>query len=88
MKSKFGIERLSRLVQYVFQKDKVISSQDRNEKKVLKTITDIIFEDFLILHQIFLLAQAKGSVIMSNKHGIYELPHELLKDLRLTILGD
>ena len=27
--------------------------------------------------------QAKQSVIISNKHGIYELPHELLIDVRL-----
>ena len=35
--------------------------------------------------QIFLLPQMKRSVIVSNKHGIYELPHELPNDLRLRI---
>ena len=30
--------------------------------------------------------QVKRSVIISNKHGIYELPHELPSDLRLKIL--
>ena len=36
----------------------------------------------------FLSPQVKGSVIISNKYGIYELPHELLNDLRLRILGN
>ena len=31
--------------------------------------------------------QVKRSVIISNKHGIYELRHELPNDLRLTKLG-
>ena len=30
----------------------------------------------------------KRRVIIGNKHGIYELPHELLNDLRLTIIGN
>ena len=37
----------------------------------------IIFWDFLMFNQIFLSPQVKWSVIISNKHGIYELPHEL-----------
>ena len=37
---------------------------------------------FLIFYQIFLSPQAKRIVIISNKHSIYELPHELPKDLR------
>ena len=28
------------------------------------------------------------SVIINNKHCIYQLPHELANDLRLRILGD
>ena len=43
---------------------------------------DIIFCDFLVLYQFLFSPQVKRSVIISNKHGIYELPHELLKDLR------
>ena len=39
-----------------------------------------------MFYQIFLSPQVKRTVIISNKHGIYELPHELPKDLRLTIL--
>ena len=30
-----------------------------------------------MFNQIFLSPQVKWSVIISNKHGIYELPHEL-----------
>ena len=41
-----------------------------------------------MLYQIFLSPKVKPSAIISNKHGIYELPHELSKDLRLRILGN
>ena len=50
----------------------------------LATTIFIIFWDFLIDEQIFFLPQVKRSVIHSNKHGIYELPHKLLNDFRLT----
>ena len=39
-----------------------------------------------MFEQVFLSAQVKRSVIISNKHGAYELPHELPIDLRLRIL--
>ena len=48
----------------------------------------IIFWDVLIAEQIFFSPQVKRSVIISNKHGIYKLPHELPNDLRLRILGN
>ena len=47
----------------------------------------IIFSDFLMFDQIFVSPQMRRSVIISNKHGIYEIPHEL-NDLRLRILGN
>ena len=47
---------------------------------------DIIFLEFLLLYQIFFSLQVQRSVIISNKHDIYELPDELPKDLRLRIL--
>ena len=40
-----------------------------------------------MLYQIFFSQQVKQSVIISDKHGIYELPHDLPNDLRLRILG-
>ena len=46
----------------------------------------IIFRDFLMFDQIFLSPQIKRSVIINNKHGIYELPHGLPNDLRRSIL--
>ena len=49
---------------------------------------DIIFWEFLLLYQIFFSPQVQRSVIISNKHGICELPDELPKDLRLRILGN
>ena len=47
----------------------------------------IIFGNFLIFYQIFLSPQVKRIVIISNKHGIYELPQELPNDLRLRIFA-
>ena len=49
---------------------------------------DIIFCDFLILCQIFFLPQVKRTMIISNKHGMYELPYEFPSDLKLRILGN
>ena len=39
-----------------------------------------------MFYQIFLLPQVKRWAIISYKHGINELPHELPNDLRLRIL--
>ena len=39
-----------------------------------------------MFYQIFLSPQMKRCAIITYKHGIYELPHELPKDLRLRIL--
>ena len=38
--------------------------------------------------EIFLSPHVKRIVINSNKHGIYQLPHKLLNDLRLRNLGN
>ena len=55
---------------------------------VKTSVMDIIAWDCLILYRIFFSPQVKQSMIISSKHGIYELPHELLNDLRLMILGN
>ena len=39
-----------------------------------------------MFYEIFLSPQVKRIVIISNKHGMYELPHELPNDLILKIL--
>ena len=41
-----------------------------------------------MFYQIFLSPQVKCSAIISNKQGVYEVPHELPKDLRLRIPGN
>ena len=41
-----------------------------------------------MFYQIFLSPQVKRCTIITYKHSIYELPHELPKDLRLRILGN
>ena len=38
--------------------------------------------------KIFVSPQVEQVVIISNEHGIYELPKELLNDLRLRTLGN
>ena len=44
--------------------------------------------DFLMFYQIFLSTQVKRCAIITYKHGIYELSHELPSgDLGLRILG-
>ena len=48
---------------------------------------EIILWDFLMIYQIF-LSQVKQNVISINKQGVYELPHELLNNLRFKILGN
>ena len=55
-------------------------------EKLAATKIFIIFCDFLIFYQVFLPPQVKRRRIISNEHGIYELPHELPNNLRLTIL--
>ena len=39
-----------------------------------------------MFYQIFLSPQVKQWAVITYKHGIYELPHEMLDDLRLSIL--
>ena len=39
-----------------------------------------------MFYQISLSPELKRSAIISNKHGIYELPNELPNDFRLSIL--
>ena len=39
-----------------------------------------------MFYQILLPPQVKRCAIISYQHGIYELPHDLPNDLRLTIL--
>ena len=41
-----------------------------------------MFDKFFVSPQVTLI------VIISNKHGIYELSHELQHDLRLITLGN
>ena len=49
---------------------------------------DIIFSDFLILYQILFSLEVTRSMLISNKHGIYEMPQDLPNDLKFSILGN
>ena len=54
----------------------------------IATILVIIFCDILMFDKTFLSRQVKRIVIISNKHGIQVLPHELPNVLRLRTLGN
>ena len=41
-----------------------------------------------MFYQIFLSPRMKRGEIITYKYGIYKLPHELLNDLRLRVLGN
>ena len=49
------------------------------QKKILQTITLILFLVFAMFYQILISSQVKQCAIIVYKHGIYELPHKLLK---------
>ena len=42
----------------------------------------------MTVEQTFLTPQMKRSMIISNRHGIYKLPNDLKKNLRMRILGN
>ena len=47
-----------------------------------------MFWDFLMFYQINLSPQVKRCTIITYKHGIYDLPEELLNELKLMILAN
>ena len=49
----------------------------KKQKKIFQTII-FIFWDFLMFYQIFLSPQVKWCAFTTYKHGIYELPHDLV----------
>ena len=53
------------------------------QKILLQAIVFIIVSDSLIYYEIFLPLRVKQCEIITYKHGIYELPHELSNHLRL-----
>ena len=66
---------------------KTNSQQFLNKRQRWKTtIITIIFWDFFMLDEIS--PQGKQSVIITNRHGLYEFPHDLPNDVILRILGN
>ena len=78
----------------LFSNNKYLQPKKKKKKKKSSnfclvyqtTIIFIIFWDFLMFYQIFLSPQVKRCAIITCKSGIYELPYELLNDLRLQDL--
>ena len=60
----------------------------KSKRKILQKIKIIIFTDLLMIDQVFCLPSVKRSVIISNKHSIYYLPHELKDGFRHRISGN
>ena len=60
-----------------------LSKQSCKWKAVWSTIIFITFWDFLMSYQVFFSAHVKRYAIITYKHGIYELPHELPNNRRL-----
>ena len=48
----------------------------------------MIFRGFSMFYQIFLSPQVKRWAIITYKHSIYDLPHELPNDLIFRTLGN
>ena len=48
----------------------------------------IILLAFFMYYQIFYSQQVKQYAIITYKHDIYELPHELSNNIKLRILGN
>ena len=68
--------------------DKKRKSDPGGRRKIGKTYNQ--FHNILRLsmfYQIFLSPQVKRWMIITYKHGIYKLPHELPNDLRVRNLG-
>ena len=68
--------------------ENIITSTHFSKQPEIPTISCIIFWDFSMFYKIFLSPQVKRWVIITYKHGIYELPHEFLNNLGLRILGN
>ena len=64
-----------------------IKKQERNQKHFKKSSIVVIMFWELMFDQVFLSPQVQRIAIISNKHGIYELPQKLPNDLSLGILG-
>ena len=65
-----------------------LSKQSCKWKAVWSTIIFIIFWDFLMSYQVLFSAHVKWYAIITYKYGIYELPHELLNNWRVSKLGN
>ena len=59
-----------------------------NVATIYGEILAIIFWEILMFDKILVSPKVKRIVIISNKHGIYQLPHKFPNDLRLNTLGN
>ena len=88
LQQKYTNSNLGRVQNLVNKKSWLHTDYSQKNIQIPTTILAIIFWDVLMFHKIFLSPQVKRIVIISNKHGIYELPNELPNDFRVRILGN
>ena len=68
-------------------KNLAVNKDIKIKGKFCRQLFSCYFEIFDVL-PISLSPQFKPCVIITYRHSIYELPHELLNDSRLRILGN
>ena len=73
-------------IKWKFFRKAILRGLSKTLFSVYTTVIFIIFWDFLIFYQIFLSPHVKRSAIITNKYGVYKLPHKLPNSLRLRIL--
>ena len=61
---------LKTILELIFQSFSVVYIKEKEKIMV------VLFWDFLMFDQILLSVQEKWNVIISNKHGIYDLPDD------------
>ena len=57
-------------------------------KKIFQILIYLTISDFLLFYEVLLLQEVTKCAKLTDQYGIYELPHELHNDLRLSILGN
>ena len=73
-------DQLNKHITHIRKSKNVFIFVDKTQNLYGATILVILFRDFVMFYQVFLSPQVKQCVIISNKHGVYELLHELPHD--------
>ena len=58
------------------------------QNKIYQRIFGVVLSDILMFYKILFSLQLEQSMIISNEHGINDLPHKLPNKVRIRILGN